>query len=489
MLATAWRYDAKPLWRDEFYTLLTARRSYPVMLRGLEATDAGMGPWYALVHPWVQVSQTEAWLRLPGAVATVVTAALVALIARRLAGPLAGAAAGACFALAPVVVEHSQEARPYPVIMTCAAATAYGLLREREHPRARWLALWVGAATLSAALHVLTGAPAVAALIAVALALPGRAGRLRVLLGGLLPALVTAGMVAVGFSQAPDRISGDFPLAARTIALWHTAAGSPLALAVLAVLCAAGLLRLRREVAPLLLVVAWALAPVAANVASALGGQLFEPRYTTATAPALAVLAGVGVAALAGRGSAGQGLAGQGLAGRGLAGRTRAARVRAVVAVLACALVVAGQVPHLALVRQRPYSTDDMPSGARALAARAQSGDAVVYLGNTTRPMAGYYLARSLPRDVVLDDVLLARDPARSVSIGGDEVPDARRAAALAGRARVWVVGVRLRDPWDVVFPASVAAARSGRSLAFGADHGQMRVELWTASGDSPTTP
>jgi len=462
---TLWRLGAKPLWRDEFYTLSTAVRDYGVMVRGLRATDAGMGLWYAVVHPWVQVSQAAVWLRLPGVLATVLAAALTALVARRLAGPGAGAVAGVLAVLAPVVVDHSQEARPYPVITAAVAATAYGLLRDRTSPHPRWALLWSAAATVSAALHVLTGAPAVAALLAVALAAPGRRSRLHVLVGALPAAVVTVAMVAVGLSQAPDRIGPDFPLLARTIGLWTAWAGSRPALAGLLVLAVAGVAQLRRQPAALALVLVWVLAPVAGVVASAAAGQLFETRYTTAAAPALAVLAGVGAPRLR-RWSA-----------RALRAPTTSRAATAITAAVV-AVTVAGQVPHLLTERRLAYVADDMPCATAAVTAGARPGDAVVVLGNTTRPMLRYYL----PSDVPVTDVLLATDPARSVSIGGDDLPEGQRAAALAGWDRVWLVGVRLRDPWPLVFPASLRAVQTGRAKVSTADCGQMRVELWTAA-------
>ncbi|PRY12198.1 dolichyl-phosphate-mannose-protein mannosyltransferase [Kineococcus rhizosphaerae] len=470
MGTTAWRYDAKPLWRDEFYTLATAVRGWSVMLRGLRVTDAGLGPWYALMHPWVRVSQDEAWLRLPGAVATVVAVVVVAACARRLLDPVAGAAAGVVCTVLPVLVDHSQEARPYPLVVASVTVTAYALLRDRERPRTRWWVLWTGAATAAAALHVLSGAPAVAALIAVVLLQPARAPRRRVLLGAAFPALASFAMVAVGFSQAPDRIGDDFPVLSRTLGLWHSAAGGRAALVVVAVLCAVGLTawsrrtdRGGRRFGPVF-VTAWIAAPVLANAGSAWGGQLFEPRYSTAAAPGLAVLCGAGVAVLArGRGPRSSG----------------APRWRSVGAGLAVTLLVATQVPHLAQVRRQAYVVDDMPSLARDLAADVRPGDAVVYLGNTTRPMARYYL----PPGLGLQDVLLRSDPAGSTSIGGDEVPEDERLASLGGFRRVWLVGVRLNDPWDVAFASSTTAAHLHRTMAFQEDRGQLRVELWAGPG------
>ncbi|WP_432502702.1 hypothetical protein [Kineococcus arenarius] len=467
LAVTAWRYDAKPLWRDEIYTLATAERGWAVMLRGLRVTDAGLGPWYALMHPWVLLSRDEAWLRLPGAAATVLTAALAGSIAARLLRPgpragvpagaraVAGVVAGSAFALMPVVVDHSQEARPYPVVLAAVTATAHGLLRDREDPRRRWLALWVAGSVLAAALHVITGAPAAAALLAVALALPGRAGRRRVLLGALPAAAVTLAMLAVGFTQAPGRIADDFPLLQRTLGLWAAYAGGALAVLALVVLCAAGAAHLRRDPPVLLLVLAWAVAPVAALAASAAGGQLFATRYAGATAPALAVLAGAGAGALARR------------LGTGSA--------RAGVAVLAAGALALGQAAHLVQTRQRPYVTDDVPSAVAVLTERARPGDAVVFLGNTTRPHVRYYL----PADTPLDDALLARDTDVSVSIGGDDLPDDQRAAALAPHERVWLVGLVLDDPWEEVFASWVEPARAGRALTYEGDFGAVRVELW----------
>ncbi len=463
LAVTAWRYDAKPLWRDEVYTLATAERGWAVMLRGLRVTDAGLGPWYALMHPWVLLSRDEAWLRLPGAAATVLTAALAGLVAARLLRPgapagahgVAGVVAGTAFALTPVVVDHSQEARPYPVVLACVTATAYGLLRDREERRRRWLVLWVAGSVLAAALHVITGAPAVAALLAVALARPGRARRRRVLLGSLPAAAATLAMLAVGFTQAPGRIGEDFPLLQRTLGLSSAYAGSALAVMALAVLCTAGLVHLRHDRPALLLVLAWALAPVTALVASAAGGQLFAARYAGATAPALAVLAGAGAGALS--------------------RRLRTPSARAAVAVLAAGTIALGQAAHLVQTRQRPYVTDDVPSAVAVLTERARPGDAVVFLGNTTRPHVRYYLPAGTP----LDDALLARDTDVSVSIGGDDLPDGERAAALAAHERVWLVGLVLNDPWEEVFASWVEPARAGREPTFAADHGAVRVELW----------
>ncbi|NIZ90999.1 glycosyltransferase family 39 protein [Kineococcus rubinsiae] len=466
VVTSLWRLTAKPLWRDEFYTLSTAVRDYDVMLGGLRVTDAGMGLWYAVEHPWVQVSQSALWLRLPGVAATVLVAVLAALVARRLAGPAAGAVAGVLAVLAPVVVDHSQEARPYPVITAAVAATAWGLLRDREDPRARWTLLWSAAATVAAALHVLSGAPAVAALLAVALVAPGRRSRRRVLVGALPAAVVTVAMVAVGLSQAPGRIGPDFPLLAQTVALWTSYAGSRPALAGLLVLVVAGLAQLRRQPATLALVLVWALAPVAGVVASAAAGQLFEARYTTAAAPGLAVLAGLGAPRLR----------------RWLTRALRAPRAAVALTAGVVALTVAGQVPHLLAERRLPYVADDMPCATGAVAAGARPGDAVVLLGNTTRPMLRYYL----PAGVPVTDVLLATDPARSVSIGGDDLPTGQRAAALAGWDRVWLVGVRLRDPWPVVFPDSLRAVQTGRAQVATTDCGQMRVELWTTAAAAP---
>ncbi|PPK92486.1 mannosyltransferase [Kineococcus xinjiangensis] len=484
-LTTAWRYDAKPLWRDEFYTLGTAVREYGVMLRGLRVTDAGMGPWYVLMRPWVLLSQSEAWLRLPSAVAGVLAAALAGLLAHhvvknhvvknhvvknhvvkrhvvedsvlRAAAPLAGAVAGVLFTLTPIVVRHSQEARPYPVLAACAVATAYGLLRDRGAPRARWLLLWAAAATLAAALHVLTGAPAVLAMVGVAFLAPGRARRRRFLAGGLPPLAVAAAMVAVGMSQAPNRIGEDFPLLRRSLGLWHSYAAAPAALGGLLLLWGAGALALRRCPPVLALLAAGTLAPVAAVVASAAAGQLFEARYTVAAAPALAVLAGVGAA--------------------GIAVARRRTAPTAVAALALVGLVAAGQAPRLVAHRQQPFVVDDPRSAAAALAARARPGDAVVFLGNTDRPM----LRHHLPAGVGLDDVLLVRDPSVSVSIGGDDLTGPQRAAALAGRERVWVVGTEHFVPWEEMFAGPVRDARAGRALAYGESFGRFRVELWTA--------
>ncbi|CAA9435591.1 MAG: hypothetical protein AVDCRST_MAG35-2902, partial [uncultured Quadrisphaera sp.] len=157
---TAWRYDAKPLWRDEVYTLTTAGRGFAEMLELLAVRDAGLVGYYALMNPWLALGEAPAWMRLPGALATPVAVGLCAAIGRRVGGPTTALVGGVLVALTPSVVRHAQEARPYPLVLAAVALTALLLLRAGARPTARQRTAVAATAAVAVALHPLVALPA-----------------------------------------------------------------------------------------------------------------------------------------------------------------------------------------------------------------------------------------------------------------------------------------------------------------------------------------
>lgn len=216
---TAWRFDAKPMWRDEWYTLGTADRPLLDVLHLVSGSqDVGLAGYYSAVHAWLLLGDGTAWLRLPSAVGTLVLVAATVAVARRQAGRAAGVVAGLLAAVAPEVVAHAQEARPYPLVLAGVACTLWSLLRYRERPgpgRAWTVAL---VAVVPGTLHPIAGLPAVVGMLGAASLRPGLASR-REIVAVALPAAVTGSVlvgaalvVAAGQSSGPPPTADDLPL-------------------------------------------------------------------------------------------------------------------------------------------------------------------------------------------------------------------------------------------------------------------------------------
>ncbi len=90
-----------------------------------------MAPYYVLMHLWVQLfGDSELSLRMPSIFATAATAALLAVLGRRLFSTRVGLFAGVLFAILPGVSQYGQEARViaftamFAVLATLALAIA-----------------------------------------------------------------------------------------------------------------------------------------------------------------------------------------------------------------------------------------------------------------------------------------------------------------------------------------------------------------------------
>jgi mannosyltransferase len=462
---TAYRYDAKPFWRDEVYTLSTAGRGVGDMMGLLSERDAGLVGYYLIMHPWLAVSEASWWIRLPSAVTTVVLVALVAVLARRFAGPWGAVVAGVLTALAPAVYVHAQEARPYPMALTCVVVTVLLLLRSTSRPRAWLWPVLAVVALLAVLLHPLVTLPSVGAAFFAVWLRPGRASRWALVATALPAGLVGAGLVLAGSVQASER-----PPAPATLpeyfTFWRLTSdvawlGWPL-LALAVVGC---VLLLRRRAEHALVLALWAPVPVLAITTLGLMGGYFNARYASAALPAAAVLAAVALTAL------------PAAARRAVRGR----RWAGAVAVGAVVVLLVSLVPGGVVYRQERAGFDDPEGAAQQIAAQAEPGDAVVYVGNVVRPMVEAYYPPGLAGGDRLSDPLLVASPEDSDTLGGLEVRRVGdKVAALAPHRRVWLVGSVATATDDLGRTTGNArAVMDGRRLLSSTDHNWLRVELW----------
>jgi mannosyltransferase len=328
---TLWGIGARSYWGDETDTVSAVSRSVPQLIRLLGHIDAVHGLYYLLLWPVAQVAGTgEIAMRLPSALAMAAAALGVAAIARRLAGRRAGLYAGLVFAVLPTVSVQGQDARPYAVVTAAAVLASYLLVRAAADPRPRWLAAYGLSIVLVGYLQMFGLLLVAAHLVTLAgLAWRQQAGRnRRPLTCGWLGRRWLVTLAAVGAAVAPLLIIG---WAQRAAIAWITrpgwsatagaitslAAGSAASVLVLGLLCVLGVhggsrghWLVQRDLSDPAgaagdggrmvgwLAVPWLLLPPAILLAVSQLKPVYNGRYITYCVPAVALLAGCGIAAL-----------------------------------------------------------------------------------------------------------------------------------------------------------------------------------------------
>jgi mannosyltransferase len=139
---------SKSLWLDEVLSLRVTTAGLPALLAG--ASEGYHPPlYYAFLHFWIQLGQTEAVLRLPSALFGVLTIPLIYLLARDLGGIGVALSTAWLVALSPLLVWYSQEFRSYSLLVALAVLSSLALVRLLLRPHVGWWALYV-AATVAA---------------------------------------------------------------------------------------------------------------------------------------------------------------------------------------------------------------------------------------------------------------------------------------------------------------------------------------------------
>jgi mannosyltransferase len=425
---------SRSMWNDEYATWYAATLSWSDLMKLLANVDAVVAPYYVVLHFWIDAfGDSETSLRLPSALAMAGTAALVAVLGRRLFDTGSGLTAGLIVAALPAATRYGQEARPYAFAIGFATLATLLLLRAMERPAwRRWI--WYGAGLVLAGLvHIVT----LTVLLAHAVHLwrsfrvSGDLRLLRWCAGAFIAVTAALPLAAKGSEQSsviawikvdasavgnlPERIFGS----------WHVA----LVVCAAAVL-ATGLLWSRQR-GPVVLLVSWALFPPVFCWATFPVLHLFLHRYLLFTVPAWALLAGAlgfSLIRFTRRASAPLPLSLSGLL------------------VVAAVLVVSG--PGQQAARHSPvFGEPDFRGAATALVAAARPGDGIVYAGTTRNGRRAFdYEAR---RAGLFRDVLVERTSQENGTFGAQECTDPGPCVGDTGR--IWLMsttGANL-DPMD----------------------------------------
>ncbi len=252
------------------------------MLERVSRSESSPPGYYVLAKLWTSVlGGGEAAIRSLSALLGTLLVPVAWALGRRVAGPRAGLVAGLLVAVNPMLIYYAQEARTYSLLALLATLSVLLALRARDEPKARRVALW--ACVSVAALFAHYFAAFVIFPAAVLLAIRARTPAVLAGVGGV--GLVAVALLPLALRQSEDgrtdwislisfpRRVGELPVKGMLGEYWF--ATPPAVLAVLAVpmVLAVALLALDRPrgraIAPLLAVVAAALAlPVATDAAA-----------------------------------------------------------------------------------------------------------------------------------------------------------------------------------------------------------------------------
>ena len=433
LVITLWGITGASYWRDEAATLSAAQRPLGNLLRTLGNIDAAHGAYYLLLWVMVKLGGTgELVTRLPSAVAMAVAAVAVAALGGRLVSPRAGLAAGLVFAVLPQVSLYGQDARSYAIAVAVAAIASYLLVRAMQADssgrRYRWMAGYSVSLAVLGIVNIFGLLLIVAHAVTVALRClrPGGAGAsgaavsdARSLAGGWLAAAaagtaLASPVLAFAFVQR-GVLSWLSPPSLGAVRGLHDLIG-PAYMAdavVLAVACGIvvsallGRDRLRASWPGSLpaLCLPWLILPPSILLVASLITPLYTFRYVLLCIPAIALLAGAGLAALGW-------------------------------AVGTAALVVIGLlgVPQQRQVRGPDGHGDNVRQADRIVAEHLQPGDAVLEFKAENFAQAYPYGIRKLI------PVAQARTPIRSATLIGTFLPDPVVRERLTHVRRVWVV-------------------------------------------------
>lgn len=299
-------------WYDEAATVSASySRSLGQLWRMLGNVDAVHGLYYLLMHGWFQIfPPTEFWSRAPSGLAVGGTAAGVVVLGNQLSSRTAAVTAGMLCAILPRATWAGIEARPYAVSMMAAVWLTVLLVRAARGDNAR---IWP-AYGIALAAAVVLDVYLVLLLLPYAVFVGIYRRRRTIVLPFAITSVIAVCAVApfvVVVAGQVHQISWVAPIGHRTIedvtVQQYFERNPPFAiLSVLVVLAAvASWLRSSRQPAEgdrqlLTLTLAWLVIPTALIVIwSAVAHPIYTPRYLTFTAPAIALILGVCVAAVA----------------------------------------------------------------------------------------------------------------------------------------------------------------------------------------------
>ncbi|UCC48922.1 MAG: glycosyltransferase family 39 protein, partial [Gemmatimonadota bacterium] len=116
----AYNLAANGLWYDELQSVTHAILPMPDLIRSVGAHDPHPPLYYIQLHVWMQLGQSDVWIRLNSVLLSVLTLISIYATTRRVFRERAALLTSLFFAIAPYAVYDGQEARMYTWLMLLA---------------------------------------------------------------------------------------------------------------------------------------------------------------------------------------------------------------------------------------------------------------------------------------------------------------------------------------------------------------------------------
>ena len=395
----------------------------------LSNVDAVHGLYYLIMHGWFQIfPPTEFWSRAPSGLAVGGAAAGVVVLGKQFSSRTLAVTSGVLCAILPRTTWAGIEARPYALSMMAAVWLTVLLVHAARRDNA-WVWLSYGIVlAMSILLDVYLLLLLLAHVAFICLFHRKRTVLVRFAITSVLAGCAVTPFVVAAMGQA-HQISWIAPIGRRTIedvtVQQYFERSPPFALLSALVVAAAIVLWLctsaqlgeaHRQL--LTIAVAWLVIPTALIVIwSALIHPIYTPRYLCFTAPALALVLGVCVAALA---------------------------VRPWIAAAIVSLFALAAAPNYLLVQRSPYAKYGMDYSqvADLITAKAAPGDCLLVNDTVTfmpAPMRPLMAARPDAYRKLIDLSLWQRATDRNDVFDTNLIPEAS-AGPLSDCRVVWII-------------------------------------------------
>jgi mannosyltransferase len=443
---------------DEVVSRWAALLSLRQLAHVLRHVDAVHGLYYLLLHGWMAVGTSPTVMRIPSVICMAATAALLAILGRRLTGSgWAGFFAGLIMALTPSITYYAQTARSYALVFACVLAATLALLHAMAAEQAgaprpqlvrRWL-VYGALITLGGYLNELSLLVLAAHAVTVLLARYGRRNVLHWAVTSAAAAVLVGPLAALSSRQRAALGPIPRPGLQDLLVLYHNYFGETVVAPALLATCAviallsppggrrrtageaagagagpgpawwrSGGVSLPSVAAPLLVVPAALLL-----LESVVGPHLYVDRYVLYGEAGAALLAGGGMYRL-----------GQWLGDR--AGRRALVWVPGVT-VCVCALLL--QLTPLQRVRTPGSRLFNFGGPAFYIGAHARQGDGVLFFSSFFRKARLGYPSQYRKTS----DFAMAVSPAVADPFRGIDKPFTAVRPLMLSHQRIWVVGLR----------------------------------------------
>lgn len=152
-LLRLWGIGDRSLWLDEATSDAIARLDWISMFRVVWSSEPFMALYYAVLHLWVKLGDSEAWLRWPSAFFGTVSVPAIYVLASLLFGRRTGLIAAVLLAFNPVQVHYSREARSYALVVLLSTLSSILFFAAVTGKRAIQWAGYIGATVAAGYAH------------------------------------------------------------------------------------------------------------------------------------------------------------------------------------------------------------------------------------------------------------------------------------------------------------------------------------------------